>query len=65
LGEDPEEWEHKTSNLLEDSLLREKMGREARIRVLEKYTVQSCAPRLFSILNRVLQKMDAIIGIYE
>jgi len=52
----PEEWENKISNLIEDSLLREKMGREGRMRVLEKYTVQSCAPRLFSILNRVLEK---------
>ncbi len=52
----PEEWEGRISNLIEDSLLREKMGKEGRRRVLEKYTVQSCAPRLFSILNRVLEK---------
>jgi glycosyltransferase involved in cell wall biosynthesis len=52
----PEEWEGRISILIEDSLLREKMGREGRRRVLEKYTVQSCAPRLFSILNRVLEK---------
>jgi glycosyltransferase involved in cell wall biosynthesis len=49
----PQEWEEKISLLMEDSLLREKMGKEGRRRVLEKYTVQSCAPRLFSILKQV------------
>jgi glycosyltransferase involved in cell wall biosynthesis len=49
----PAEWEEKLSILIEDPLLREKMGREGRRRVLEKYTVQSCAPRLFSILDRL------------
>jgi glycosyltransferase involved in cell wall biosynthesis len=41
---------------MEDPLLREKMGREGRRRVMERYTVQSCAPNLFSILNRVFEK---------
>jgi len=50
----PEEWEEKLSLLIEDSLLREKMGREGRKRVLENYTLQACAPRLLSILNRMM-----------
>jgi hypothetical protein len=32
------------------------MGREGRRRVLENYTYQACAPRLFSILTRVVEK---------
>jgi len=53
----PEEWEGKISVLIEDPQLREKMGREGRRRVLEKYAVQSCAPRLYSILKEVAEKM--------
>jgi glycosyltransferase involved in cell wall biosynthesis len=52
----PVEWEEKISVLIEDPLLREKLGKEGRKRVLEKYTVQSCAPRLVSILKRVIEK---------
>jgi glycosyltransferase involved in cell wall biosynthesis len=52
----PEEWEVKLSLLIEDSLLRERMGREGRKRVLEKYTLQACAPRLLSILNRMTER---------
>ena len=52
----PEDWEEKLSLLIEAPELREKMGREGRKRVLESYTIQSCAPRLFSILNRVMEK---------
>ena len=48
-----EEWEEKLSLLIEDSALREQMGREGRKRVLENYTCESCAPRFFSILDRV------------
>jgi len=51
----PQEWEEKISILMEDALLREKMGSEGRRRVLEKYTLQSCAPRLFSILKEVAE----------
>jgi glycosyltransferase involved in cell wall biosynthesis len=50
----PEEWEEKLSILIADSKLREKMGIEGRKRVLEGYTVQACAPRLFSILKQVM-----------
>jgi glycosyltransferase involved in cell wall biosynthesis len=49
----PDEWEGKLSFLIENSELREQMGREGRKRVLEKYTFEVCAPLLFSILNRV------------
>ncbi len=48
-----EEWEEKLSLLIENSDLRERMGREGRKRVLESYTYQACAPRLFTILERV------------
>ena len=52
----PEGWEEKLSLLIESSELREQMGQEGRRRVLEKYTYQVCAPRLFSILDRVVKK---------
>jgi len=52
----PEEWEEKLSLLIENPGLREQMGREGRRRVLENYTYQACAPRLFSILTRVVEK---------
>ncbi len=52
----PEEWEEKLSILIENAKLREEMGREGRRKVLEKYTYQVCAPRLFSILEEVLKK---------
>lgn len=52
----PEEWEGKLSLLIENSELRKQMGREGRRRVLENYTYQVCAPRLFSILDRMVEK---------
>ena len=51
----PQEWEEKISVLINDPSLREKMGKEGRRRVLESYTVRSCAPRLFSILKEVAE----------
>jgi len=51
----PEDWREKLSLLIENSELREKMGREGRRRVLENYTFQACAPRLLSILNRLME----------
>ncbi len=51
-----EEWEEKLSLLIENVRLRENMGREGRRRVLEHYTVQSCASRLFSVLDRLMKK---------
>jgi glycosyltransferase involved in cell wall biosynthesis len=51
----PGEWEKKLSILIDDPALREKMGREGRRRVLENFTLQACAPRLFSILNKVVE----------
>lgn len=56
----PEEWEEKISILIEDSLLRERMGREGRRRVLGNYTVQVCGPRLFSILNRLMERQKEV-----
>jgi glycosyltransferase involved in cell wall biosynthesis len=52
----PEEWVEKLSLLIENPGLREQMGREGRRRVLENYTNQACAPRLFSILTRMMEK---------
>jgi hypothetical protein len=49
----PEQWEEKLSILIEDSALREKMGLEGRKRVLSRYTLQTCGPRLLSILEQV------------
>jgi glycosyltransferase involved in cell wall biosynthesis len=52
----PAEWEKKLSMLIENSELRERMGREGRRKVLENYTYQACAPRLLSILTRAMEK---------
>ena len=52
----PEEWEKKLSLLIENSGLREQMGREGRRRVLESYTYQVCAPRLYAILKGLTGK---------
>jgi glycosyltransferase involved in cell wall biosynthesis len=52
----PEEWEKKISLLIENSELRERMGREGRRKVLRDYTYQACAPRLFSTLTRAMEK---------
>ncbi len=51
----PGEWKDRLSLLIDDPALREKMGKEGRKRVLENFTVQVCAPRLFSILKRVVE----------
>jgi glycosyltransferase involved in cell wall biosynthesis len=51
----PEDWGKKLSLLIENSELRERMGREGRRRVLENYTFQACAPRLLLILNRLME----------
>jgi glycosyltransferase involved in cell wall biosynthesis len=48
------EWEEKISILIQDVELREKLGEEGRKRVLKEYTVQSSAPRLLAVLNRVM-----------
>jgi glycosyltransferase involved in cell wall biosynthesis len=55
-AETPDEWEEKLSILIEDHTLRERMGREGRKRVLEGYTLQACAPRLLSILKKVMER---------
>jgi glycosyltransferase involved in cell wall biosynthesis len=52
----PEEWEEKLSILIENAELRKEMGQEGRKRVLEKYTIQSCGPRLLAVLDRVAGK---------
>ncbi len=51
----PSEWEAKLSFLIEHPEWREQMGREGRKRVLKDYTLQTCAPRLLSILSRVIE----------
>jgi glycosyltransferase involved in cell wall biosynthesis len=52
----PDEWVEKLSILIENPLLREKMGREGGEKVLKHYTVQTCAPRLFSVFQRLTGK---------
>jgi glycosyltransferase involved in cell wall biosynthesis len=52
----PEEWEEKLSFLIEAPVLREKMGREGRRRVMERFSIQSCGPRLFSIFDRLVRQ---------
>jgi glycosyltransferase involved in cell wall biosynthesis len=46
-----EEWIEGLSKLIEDDMLREKMGKEGRRMVIEQYTVQSCAPLLIRWLK--------------
>jgi hypothetical protein len=48
------EWEEKISILIDNQRLRERMGKEGRRRVLEGYTIQVCAPRLLSVLKKVM-----------
>jgi glycosyltransferase involved in cell wall biosynthesis len=50
----PTEWEEKLSVLIQDALLRERLGKEGRKRVLREYTVQSSAPRLLAVFNRAM-----------
>jgi glycosyltransferase involved in cell wall biosynthesis len=52
----PEEWEEKISFLIEDPVLREKMGREGRRRVMERFSIQACGPRLFSIFEGLVNE---------
>ena len=52
----PEEWVAKLSFLIEDPVLREKMGREGRRRVVERFSIQACGPRLFSILEGLVNE---------
>ncbi len=53
----PEEWEQKLSFLIEHPEVREKMGREGRRRVLERFTIQACAPRLHAILEGLMDNL--------
>ncbi|MCX8118175.1 MAG: glycosyltransferase family 4 protein [Desulfobacterota bacterium] len=49
----PEEWMERLSLLIEDPELREKMGMEGLKKVASQYTLQACAPKMLSILQRV------------
>lgn len=51
-----EEWERKLSILIKDKELRKRMGLQGLKKVLERYTVSACAPRLLSILNKVAER---------
>lgn len=51
----PEEWEEKLSHLIENAPSREQMGMEGLQRVLKNYTLQACAPKLLSVLRRVIE----------
>ena len=50
------EWIEKLTLLVENAKLREKMGTAGRKRMLERYTVQACAPRMIEWLNGVAKK---------
>lgn len=47
----PSEWVEKLSLLVENPHLRERMGKAGRERMMERYTVQVCAPRLIRWLT--------------
>lgn len=50
-----EDWVRKLSILIKDEELRKKMGEKGREKVLKNYTLDVCAHKLYSILNRVLE----------
>jgi glycosyltransferase involved in cell wall biosynthesis len=52
----PDQWVEKLSILIQDASLREAMGREGRKRVMERYTIQTCAPRLFSVFQQLVER---------
>lgn len=51
-----EEWIEKLSILIENQDLREKLGRNGRINMQERYSFQVSAPKFIGILERVCQK---------
>jgi len=56
------QWVEKLSLLIEDPSLREKMGRTGRERVMERYTLQACAPRLYSIFRQVAEGSNPLLS---
>jgi glycosyltransferase involved in cell wall biosynthesis len=51
-----DEWIGKLSALIEDTSLRQKMGRQGRELVRESYSIQGCAPTLYGVLDEVAQR---------
>jgi glycosyltransferase involved in cell wall biosynthesis len=51
-----EEWVEKVSILIEDTSLRKEMGLLGRELVRESYSIQSCAPRFYGVLDEVAQR---------
>lgn len=51
LAETPEEWERSLDRLLADATLREDMGRRARARAVDCYSLSAQAPRLLAALT--------------
>lgn len=51
-----EEWVEKISLLIEDPPLRQEMGMRGRKIVHESFSVQACAPRLYGVLEEVVQR---------
>ena len=49
-----EQWVEKLSLLIEDPALRVKMGRAGREKIMERYTVQKCAPMLIQWMKSVV-----------
>jgi glycosyltransferase involved in cell wall biosynthesis len=52
----PDQWVETLASLIEDPSLRERMGRKGRERVMERFTIQVCAPRLFAIFQQLVEK---------
>ncbi len=53
LAREPEEWIEKLSALISDRPLRERMGEAARKKVVEKYSLETMAPRLAAVVREV------------
>ncbi len=51
-----EEWVEKLSLLIENPVLRQEMGLRGRGVVRESYSIQACAPRLYRVLEEVINK---------
>lgn len=48
-----DEWIEKLSTLIENASLREKMGGEGRRKIMDAYTVQTCAPKLIEWIKEM------------
>ncbi len=56
LATTPEDWVSKLSALIENSEMRNEMGREARLRALEKYSLDVATTKLLEALNSIADR---------